>query len=148
MSSSELERAYVGTEYRVSSVDPPIILKIGKRSEQVDQLLLEHGCGSWAFITPCNPRSVELTDEQNKRRLEAFAATISSQFELLLGEGVGENPEWSPEPSYLILGIHKENALSLATHWEQNAFVFGELGSAAELVWCPTIHSPQSSERE
>ncbi len=50
------------------------------------------------------------------------------------GEGVGEDPEWKPERSVLILGIGRSKAEELGKLFDQNAIVVGMNGKNAELV--------------
>jgi hypothetical protein len=55
------------------------------------------------------------------------------QFVVFNGEGVGDDPSWPPEKSYLVAGIHREVAIYLGKKYEQNAIVVGQ-GAKAELV--------------
>jgi hypothetical protein len=42
--------------------------------------------------------------------------------------------KWSPEPSFLVVGITRDESIRLSKKYEQNAIVFGELGGVVELV--------------
>jgi hypothetical protein len=50
---------------------------------------------------------------------------------------MGKDPTgvWTPEPSWLILGITRPKAIAIGQKFEQNAIVYGELNQAAELQW-------------
>ncbi len=139
MMSTDLERAYRGTEYRVFYADGDFVLRIGEHSPELDALLHSFSETHWAYITPCNPRSAPLTDSDNANRLAQFRTENEIAYRLITGAGVGISRDWPPELSILVIGIDRSAALSLATRWEQNAFVYGERGGVAELAWCPTI---------
>ena len=68
-------------------------------------------------------------------RLELF----NSGFNVWGGVGKGDTGDWPPEPSFLVLGISREVATQLAAHHEQCAYVFGEVGAPAELVWTAVV---------
>lgn len=138
MNLPSLAEAYTATEYRVLHGDACIVLRIGEPAHDLDDLL-PSGVRAWAFITPCNPRSQTLSDEENCRRLSAFRQDVDTKHALIEGVGVGTQGDWPPEPSFLVLNIERADALALATRWEQNAFVFGQRGGVAELVWCPLV---------
>ena len=55
---------------------------------------------------------------------------------MLEGRGIGSDPDWVPEDSYLIIGIPRADAISLGYDFGQNAIVVGRIGNPAELVPC------------
>jgi hypothetical protein len=55
---------------------------------------------------------------------------------MFLGEGIGDDGAWPPEPSILVLGIEREAAVQLGRLFGQRAIVCGELGGLATLVLC------------
>lgn len=59
------------------------------------------------------------------------------------GEGIGDNGTWPPEPSYLVLGICRPDAIALGHRFEQAAIVAGDAGGTAELILC---NPPQPDE--
>jgi hypothetical protein len=58
------------------------------------------------------------------------------EWETFPGRGIPDNIDWLPEESLLILGIPFEQVLQTARKWEQLAFLFGEIGCEARLIWC------------
>lgn len=139
MSTAPLTAAYLATTYRVEADAPgePIALHVGERSGALDRLLKRRGVRVWAFVTACNPRSRRLPPWQNlvrQRRLTALARRLG--FAAVPATGVGDDPDWIPEPSALILGISCARARRLARLFDQNAIVAGRRGGAPELVWC------------
>ena len=75
-----------------------------------------------------------LTVEQNEHRLKDLRNKIVN-YKYFEGEGVGKDPSWKPEKSFLILGITKERAIELGNEYEQNAIVYGEINELPELLW-------------
>jgi hypothetical protein len=92
---------------------------------------------TWAYVTASNPGSRRLSDEDNsarQRELEGDVARLG--LSAYPGEGVADDGRWAPEPSLLIVGIARGDAVRLGMRYGQAAIVCGELGRAAELVLC------------
>ncbi len=130
MITKELLDAYLSTVYKV--YNPPMELRIGEYSHEIDSLLQAQGNTSWAFITAFNPYSRFLTDSENERRHEELKSFVN-EYAIYEGEGVGEDKRWKSEKSLLIIGISTEEAMKLGKEFEQNAIVFGEIYHPAEL---------------
>ena len=134
---STLWRAYEQTQFYVRECTPELCIRIGSHHEQLDEILLEHRCDVWSYITASNPASELLSDEQNAGRNRELEALLKSQgLVFYRGEGIGTDPEWPAEASFLILGISREDALQLGRQFRQNAIVCGKRGHPAELVDC------------
>ena len=137
MPAALLVPAYLSTTYRVDAPTGPIALRVGQRSAALDRLLKRRGLRVWAFVTACNPHSRRLPGWRNlarRRRLQALSGRLG--LAALPGAGVGDDTEWPPEPSLLIMGIDRARACRLARLLGQNAIVAGRRGRAPELVWC------------
>lgn len=74
-----------------------------------------------------------LTEQENLLRYEKLRDRLQ-HYRFFEGEGVGEDPEWLPEKSFLIIGITKSDAAKIGILSEQNAIVIGEKGKPAELL--------------
>jgi hypothetical protein len=127
----ELLEAYRRTTYRV--YQPPINIRIGQPCPELDALLEQHGVDSWAYITAWNPYSQEMTDEENAQRHKELQA-MTSAYQTFEGEGVGEDPAWTPERSLLILGVPVEEAIRIGKYFEQNAIVLGKESAPADIL--------------
>lgn len=126
----ELELAYRNTAYKVPALN--LEIRIGQYSPSLDALLKQQNAATWAFITAYNP-GVLLTEEQNRARLEALRRVIVG-YRYFEGEGVGEDEEWLPEKSFLVIGISREDAIKLGKRFNQNAIVFGKVDEPDELL--------------
>jgi hypothetical protein len=85
---------------------------------------------TWAYVTACNPSSVRLPDEDNaarQRELERVVASLGVAF--YAGEGVADDGGWPPEPSLLILGIERGDAVRLWREYGQVALLYGRAGT-------------------
>jgi hypothetical protein len=121
---ASLFRAYKSTEYRVYG-DEPFSMFVGKRSAEIELLFKEHSVSSAVFITAYNPRSKQLSDEENKTRLFQMEHEIKSMgYQIIDGMGIGQDsvPAWTEE-SLLVLGMTESEADSLSSRYEQNAYV-------------------------
>jgi hypothetical protein len=89
MDDKALRAAYEATEYRVSdSPVGPLVIRIGEVNAALDRLLGLSGATRWAYITACNPRSVIVSDGENRLRTEALLERLA-RFTIYRGEGVG-----------------------------------------------------------
>lgn len=129
--SSAILDEYKATDYIIYNIN--IVIKIGEINKQIDNLLQKHEANTWAFITAYNPYSKILTDDENKN-LHKNLINLTSNYTTFEGEGKGQNPDWEPEKSLLILGISRDEASTIGKNLKQNAIVFGEIGGEAELL--------------
>ncbi|MBY0227781.1 MAG: DUF3293 domain-containing protein [Gemmataceae bacterium] len=115
---AELDRAYRDTDYRAAlRVDAPALID----------------ADSWAFLTACNPMSETLPDEENAARTEALRRDLAA-YRVVDGEAASPDGTWR-EASFLVLEITLDDARALAVKHRQAAFLFGERGQPARLVW-------------
>jgi len=133
----ELNKAYLDTNYVADCEGTRVLIRIGEIPESLDPILNLKNQDYWTFITAYNPYSQELTEKENKARQAALKARLSEN-NWIHFDGYGEAPngEWPPEPSLLVLGIARTDAINLATEFQQNAIVCGRKKAIAELVWC------------
>jgi hypothetical protein len=128
---SDLYKAYLNTSYNV--IDPPLSIHINEFHPKLDELLEQHQCETWAFITAFNPYSKILLEEENLRRHQMLVSDLSN-FKLFEGVGAGKESSWNPERSVLVLNISLEEAIRMGKKYEQNAIVTGKKNSVAELT--------------
>jgi len=132
--SPEVVAAYENAEY-VAFAERDMVLRIGRRSPELDELLDFHSAGSAAFVTAANPRGERRGDAGNAAALSALRDLVAAAgYPCYLGEGRDPRGEWPAEASLLVIGIYRENAVALGRLFEQNAIVFAERGRAPELV--------------
>ncbi len=131
MTSPDLLQAYLNTKYCVT--DPPLIIRISHLHQDLDKLLDLHKCTDWAYITAYNPTSIILSDNENMTRHQMLADDLK-EYLCFEGYGVGEDPKWKPEISFLVLGINLDAAKALGNKYGQNAIVAGKIGEVAELI--------------
>jgi len=132
----ELIEAYENADYVVFT-DPELVLRIREPSPRLDALLAAEGATAAAYITAANPRSEQKTDAEN----ESAGATLDellarSGYPRYAGEARDPENRRAAEPSVLVIGIYRDNAVTLARIFGQNAIVLIEKGKAPELVIC------------
>lgn len=132
-----LRNAYLATTYRCRAPRGGIDIRIGQSHVRLDSLLREHASRSWCFITACNPQSKRLGSVENRLRNSELRQEIDSRGWIVFeGEGIGDSGDWPAEPSFLVLGIGRREAIGLARRFDQAAIVAGEAGKPAELILC------------
>ncbi len=132
MNLDRLDAAYRRALYQIPAIG--ICLKVGIRNIDLDRIMVRHFAHEWAFLTPCNPGSIELAQSDNGYRIKAFAEEISSYPNW---EGYGVDPEgrWPAEFSFLIAGLNLTDARELAIRYGQFAFLYGKTFHTSALVW-------------
>ena len=112
---------------------PELVIRIGERNADLDELLEAEGAATAAYITAANPRGEPATPWKNEI---ANAALVQSLAGYRCFEGEGRDPEkrWKPERSALVVGIPRADAETVGRTFGQNAIVFVEKGRAPELV--------------
>jgi hypothetical protein len=136
MNREQFESAYLNTDYRVNRPEGTFAIRIGEHCAPLEQILNDHSASTWAYITACNPYSQPTKPALNAHRMRQLATMVTEMgYRFFRGEGAARTGDWPLEPSLLILGINEAKALELARHFEQLAFVFGESGLPARLVW-------------
>lgn len=115
--------------------EPELVLRIGERNPDLDELLDAEGADTAAFITAANPRGEARSAWENEI---ANAALVESQtaagFACYAGEGRDPDGSWTPERSVLVVGIPRADAEKLGRVFGQNAIVFVARGFAPELI--------------
>jgi hypothetical protein len=138
MSDPSLEAAYRDTDYWVDDApSEPFAIQVDEINLELDVLLTELGEFIWAYITACNPASMRLSDEENAARMRQLELAVDPRGLFCFhGRGQGRDDDWPAEPSLLIVGESAiSDAIELARQFEQKAFVAGQLGEPARLVW-------------
>ncbi|MEL6655029.1 MAG: DUF3293 domain-containing protein [Bacteroidota bacterium] len=135
MIDQDLQKAYENALYRISK--PPISWKVGNYCTELDELLSEHDVEVATFITAYNPGSVSLTAEENQQRnatLQKALATVGYSY--LHGQGEDVQCIWTPELSFLVMGMPPEEALTYARQFGQNAVLIIYRKQPVQLLFC------------
>jgi hypothetical protein len=134
---STLLEAYRRTAFIAETPEGRLSLRVGQGCAELDTLLAAHDVGTWAYVTAFNPGSVRLTLQENSERQRQLEHTVADLgFSSYPGEGIGDDGQWAPEPSLLVLGIDRNDARLLGRQYGQLAVIYGELNRDAELLVC------------
>lgn len=132
----ELLAAYTATSYHADIPSGRVTLRIGEPAIGLNDILIQHEVGSWAFITACNPMSTRRPDGENRRHLEDLEKLLIEREVIYFpGEGIGDSKAWPCESSFIILGINLDEGIEIARKFGQHAIVFGRFNKPAQLVW-------------
>lgn len=130
-----LLQAYRNTSFSADTPAGRLELRIGHLCPPLGELLMSLGARSWAYLTASNPRSERLADRENKARHQRLEERIKALgLPAFPGEGVGGDDACPSERSFLVLGIPRSEAIALGREFGHLAVVFGDLGSAPELI--------------
>ena len=132
----ELLAAYTATSYHADIPSGRVTLRIGEPALELNEILIQHEVGSWAFITACNPQSKAVPAAENKKHLVDLEELLKDrELTYYPGEGIGDSGAWPCESSFLILGINLDEGIEIARIFGQHAIVFGRFNKPAQLVW-------------
>jgi hypothetical protein len=136
MADPALEAAYRATDYRIEHApNGPFVIRVGECSADLEALLFDEVVFEWAYLTACNPGSVQLPGQENcTRTIELREVLVAAGWKTYYEISVGREGTWR-EPSFLVLDIPESAAVELANRFGQNAIVAGRLGEPARLVW-------------
>ena len=130
----DLRAAYEKALYVVLGA-PDLVIRIGERSADLDDLLDADGVETAAFLTAANPNGILQGKEENELARAALHQVLADAgYICYMGEGRDPEGDWPAEPSILALGISRHEAEVIGRSYEQNAIVFIERGKAPELV--------------
>jgi len=132
-----LFEAYRHTHFCADTPHGPIMIRVGQTCPQLDALLVEERCMTWAYITAYNPGSLPLSEAENEARQHELEEAVRQLGHVMLqGNGISHDGAWPPEPSILVLGMGRTAAVRLGLRFGQRAIVCGDSGGPAVLVVC------------
>lgn len=132
--SPALIEAYRATHYCVTGLGG-LVLHVDQPNPALVAAQRRHGVDCSAFVTACNPFSVELAEADNVARHAHLAAALQA-LGLAYVEGIGEHPAggWPGEASFLVFGLDLAAARAIGTRFEQNALVWSGADGVPRLI--------------
>ena len=132
---ASLQTAYEQAVYEVYDGKNTIELSIGEHCPELDRIIPTE-YSSWALITAYNPYSQYLSEGENRQRHQKLLDRLSDlQLTSLAAVGKDRKNIWTAEPSLLIFGLNRHDAIAIGREFQQNAIVYGELHQPVELLW-------------
>ena len=137
MLDERLIEAYRATDYVLFVGDgDDVILNIGRHNPDFDRVLDRRHAVTSVVVTAYNPRSVVLSEVENRARHAELTALLDARgCDYALGEGRDPTGHWKAELECVVFGIPLETGLELARRFEQNAIVFVRRGEVPELAY-------------
>jgi hypothetical protein len=132
--AKELILAYKSAKYIVNIDSSEHRIYIDKPCPAVDDLLNSLGADSAYFITPENPFSITLSEQENVLRHQRFTKIMKdSNYSFYDGYGTDEDENWPREKSYLIVCDDANKMHKLASDFGQNGLLRLSYQSTARL---------------
>jgi hypothetical protein len=129
-----LLRKYEQTQYRVLAEGAEFLLPLGRPCAGLADLYRRHGAATAAFITAFTPYSQPVPEAQNVSANARLRDDLTAAGARLF-DAVGSDPAGSwKEPSFLALGLSREEAEALGRAHRQNAIVFADADAIPELL--------------
>lgn len=137
MSKAVLKLAYLNTVYSILLGERKYDINIGMPApDDICKILKTTNVKTGYILTACNPQSQPLTHAENKiRNSKLKAELLDLDCMVIDAVGTGQDPMWTPEDSFFIVGINAEKIEQLAVKYEQNAYVKVETDQPATLIF-------------
>ena len=132
----DLLSIYQKSDYRViGEGELAFVMHIGEPCPPLRNMLQRAGVASSCFISAYNPRSEPRTDEENARAQAQLTQDVRLMG-LAYRVGVGEDPDGAcaGEPCLLVLGISREDTVTLGNKYGQNAVLWSEAEGVPQLL--------------
>ncbi len=95
----------------------------------------EHGASGAVFITAYNPYSNQVSVEENAAAMKALEDDLQYLgLPYFPGEGADPKGLWTAEPSFLVIGMSYEQAITLAKKYRQNAVLVSRQDAVPSLL--------------
>lgn len=132
MTRDELNEAYQRTAYTVLGLE----IRIGQQNPQLDILLEENQKTEWTYLTAWNPKGKMRNIERNQQANSTLLQRLQMEDWILLsGWGIGDQQDWQPEASFLVLGCSLKEGQEIAREFQQIAFLYGRKQDIPKLIY-------------
>jgi Protein of unknown function (DUF3293) len=134
MMDKALEEAYRQTIYRAGFLEGVVEIRVGERSDKLEERLRLSGDDLWTLITAYNPRSEVCSADQNEDRdIQLEARLLKLGYPLVRTTAVDPEGNWPDESGFLVVGMTLSEGESVARDFDQNAILFGRTGFPVHL---------------
>lgn len=115
-----------------------LALRIGVRNAALARLHAAHGTDTSIVVTAWNPLGELQSSEANEAANEALLEWLQAHgFAALTGRGIGKDPAWEPEASFLVPGGGLDLARAVCVRFRQNAVVHSGQDAVPAVVLHP-----------
>lgn len=132
--TEEQKKAYLAANYHVDLPEDHIEIPPRGPCPALQKLHRKHHVGSSAFVTAWNPDGILTPSEINEKNQQELLKFIDGRWTYFHGMGTDPDGVWPGEPSVLILGIERTDALKLAQRFHQVAILFVNKTGDVELL--------------
>ncbi len=110
-------------------------IKVAVHSIWLDELLTEFDVKNAVFITAFNPKSIILSDEENRiNNLSLKNQIKQSGYQYLNGYSTNQTRSWPKEEFFLVFDVNLEKAQELTKLFNQNAYLSLSFKQPVQLV--------------
>ncbi|MCC5877451.1 MAG: DUF3293 domain-containing protein [Candidatus Sumerlaeia bacterium] len=132
--TEEQKSAYLAAVYYVDLPGGRITIPASGPSDALRKLHAAKGVRGSAFVTAWNARG-ELTPRGvNDIAQQQLLRFVTGRWEFFPGAGTDPKGLWPEEPSLLVLGISREEAVALGRQFQQVAILFANEQGDVELL--------------
>ncbi|SFG28535.1 DUF3293 domain-containing protein [Pontibacter chinhatensis] len=133
MPASELMEAYHITDYCFTVNNQEYTIRFDDENVAFTFFLEANRIEKWAFITAWNPYSVSMPITYNTEQQQLMLPKLEG-CKKWKGEERGRDGCWTPEESYFVADINREEAIALGQEFGLNAILVGGSDGKANLI--------------
>jgi len=127
--------AYRRALYRVFQPEGEFVMRVDVPCPELQRCHARHGVACSMFITAWNPGSVVQPDAINAAaQLRLRNALLAGGYPLIEGQGEDPDGTWTPEASFLALGVDKAEARQLCREFGQLAVIYADADAIPQLL--------------
>ena len=144
MNGHPLDSAFRATSYRIETDEGVFTVRIARLHCAFDAYLRRKGASCWGLLTAYNPGAIRCAG-QNAAQHERLRERLKARgWTVLPALNVPDDAAAPVEPGFLLLQASEKEVAELAADFAQVAFVCGNIGASARLIYVADRPLPQS----
>jgi len=129
----DLRARYQSSEYVIED-DPPIRFEIDETHQGLGLLLLSFGVEEAIWLTAYNPGSQRRDEGENlDDQMRLLSQIEAARLNYFVGHSMDQHGDWY-EPSYLVLGLNREEGVRLGQAFGQVAVIRIDVEGTPRLI--------------
>jgi hypothetical protein len=129
-------KAFQDAHYKVFAPGDHFTAHLGQHCDAMARLMARHGKDTVSILTAFNPDAKTGNIRENQRAQQSLLDEIRKlDAPCVPGQNQAANGDGPSEPTWVVLGLDREQGTMLARQFRQLAFVFSDECARPQLVW-------------
>ncbi len=129
-------KAFQHAHYKVFAPGDHFTAHLGEYCDAMARLMAHHGRNTVSILTAFNPDAKTGDPQENQRAQQSLLEEIRKlDAPCVPGQNQAADGDGPSEPTWIVLGLSRDQAQRLARQFRQLAFVFADDCAKPRLVW-------------